>query len=187
MKAFSCRNILVLQIILYARPLVPCFIDRLNPCLDRFLMEIGALLLFDEKGAGLSLQSVYEKLEEEKNGCCWELYELYKRLKSLGYIVVRHGVPWTLKCVKSDDVAAEDKFIADKLEKLDLNELRPAFDVYLPNSKFRKSSPGDPSYVLCFTGYRLFMFLFWIYFNCSTSNSTIRHMIVQQILKLPAF
>ncbi|KAK7839438.1 hypothetical protein CFP56_018033 [Quercus suber] len=32
-----------------------------------------------------------------------------------------------------------------------INEARPVFDVYLPNSKFRKSSPGDPSFVICLT------------------------------------
>ncbi|XP_031397216.1 uncharacterized protein LOC116208111 [Punica granatum] len=116
-----------------------------------FLMEVGALVLLGEDGGGLSLQSVYEKLAEEKNGCCWELYEVYRHLKSLGYIVGRHGVPWSLKSVKGDDVAIEDKFITEKLSTLDLNELTPAFDVYLPNGKFRKSSPGDPSYVLCIT------------------------------------
>ncbi|KAL3755253.1 hypothetical protein ACJRO7_002322 [Eucalyptus globulus] len=34
---------------------------------------------------------------------------------------------------------------------MDLNELKLVFDVYLPNGKFRKSSPGDPSYVLSLT------------------------------------
>jgi len=32
--------------------------------------------------------------------------------------------------------------------KLQINYLRPDFDVYLPNSRFRKSSPGDPSFLL---------------------------------------
>lgn len=130
--------------------LVICLAGLLHLC--RFLMEIGALVLVDENGAGLSLESVYRKLAEEKNGCCWEYYEVYKHLKSLGYIVGRHAVPWTLKSVKTD-VAAEEKFIVHRLSKLDLNGLEPAFDVYLPNGKFKKSSPGDPSYVLCFTRY----------------------------------
>nr|POF08677.1 trna-splicing endonuclease subunit sen54 [Quercus suber] len=34
-----------------------------------------------------------------------------------------------------------------------INEARPVFDVYLPNpnSKFRKSSSGDPCFVICLT------------------------------------
>ncbi|KAK4776752.1 hypothetical protein SAY86_005440 [Trapa natans] len=115
-----------------------------------FLAEIGALVLVDENGTGLSLEGIYGKLAEEKNGCCWEHYEVYKHLKSLGYIVGRRGVPWTLKSVGTDALT-EDRFITDRLGKLDLNGLEPAFDVYLPNGKFKKSSPGDPSYVLCLT------------------------------------
>ncbi|KAL8260469.1 hypothetical protein R6Q59_028422, partial [Mikania micrantha] len=30
-----------------------------------------------------------------------------------------------------------------------INEVKPAFDVYPPNNKFRKSSPGKPMFVLC--------------------------------------
>ncbi|KAH7545133.1 hypothetical protein FEM48_Zijuj01G0060800 [Ziziphus jujuba var. spinosa] len=36
---------------------------------------------------------------------------------------------------------------------IQINESMPNFDVYLPNKKFRKSSPGDPSFILCFTRY----------------------------------
>jgi tRNA-splicing endonuclease subunit Sen54 len=35
------------------------------------------------------------------------------------------------------------------LSNLQVDELRLNFDVYLPNSKFRKSSPGDPAFLLC--------------------------------------
>ncbi|KHN07347.1 hypothetical protein glysoja_012645 [Glycine soja] len=31
---------------------------------------------------------------------------------------------------------------------MQVNDLRPDFDVYLPNSRFRKSCPGDPSFLL---------------------------------------
>ncbi|CAJ1821480.1 unnamed protein product [Sphenostylis stenocarpa] len=31
---------------------------------------------------------------------------------------------------------------------LQINELMPDFDVYLPNSRFRKSSPRDPGFLL---------------------------------------
>ncbi|CAJ1948044.1 unnamed protein product [Sphenostylis stenocarpa] len=39
---------------------------------------------------------------------------------------------------------AIDKLFSD----LQINELMPDFDVYLPNSRFRKSSPGDPNFLL---------------------------------------
>ncbi|XP_056159043.1 uncharacterized protein LOC115674891 isoform X3 [Syzygium oleosum] len=130
----------------------------------RFLMEIGALLLLSENDESISLETMYQQLAEEKDGCCWELYEVYKHLKSLGYIVGRHDIPWSLKSVKRNTGTVSSEGTSESLElhspqdcnslikrfiKMDLNELKPVFDVYLPNGKFRKSSPGDPSYVLC--------------------------------------
>ncbi|KAL3755250.1 hypothetical protein ACJRO7_002319 [Eucalyptus globulus] len=41
--------------------------------------------------------------------------------------------------------------VIERFIKMDLNDLKLVFDVYLPNGKFRKSSPGDPSYVLSLT------------------------------------
>ncbi|KAG4927844.1 hypothetical protein JHK85_054330 [Glycine max] len=38
--------------------------------------------------------------------------------------------------------------VIEKNGKMWINYLRPDFDVYLPNSRFRKSSPGDPSFLL---------------------------------------
>jgi tRNA-splicing endonuclease subunit Sen54 len=60
-----------------------------------------------------------------------------KELKSLGYIVGRHGIPWSVKKGES--------------EEMQTSEARPVFDVYRPNSMFKKSCPGDPIFVLCFT------------------------------------
>ncbi|OMO51043.1 hypothetical protein CCACVL1_30039 [Corchorus capsularis] len=131
-----------------------------------FLIEIGALHLLDEKGKCISLMEVYEKLSVEKSGCCWELFEVYKHLKSLGYVVGRHGIPWSVKSVKTIsqtcslqgceekkellEMEPKDKSsIVELFASMQINEVNPAFDVYLPNSKFRKSSPGAPSFVLC--------------------------------------
>ncbi|KAK9125193.1 hypothetical protein Scep_014039 [Stephania cephalantha] len=36
-----------------------------------------------------------------KSECSWESFQAYKHLKSLGYIVSRHRVPWTSKIDKS--------------------------------------------------------------------------------------
>ncbi|XP_015894967.3 uncharacterized protein LOC107428885 [Ziziphus jujuba] len=133
-----------------------------------FLAELGALILLDHCDATLPLEDIYVKVANGKNGCSWEQFQAYKQLKSLGYIVGRHGVPWSLKgvnrsneCVSSKcsvesalaDSESEDKSsIIGMFNGMQINEARPVFDVYLPNSKFRKSSPGDPSFVLCFTG-----------------------------------
>ncbi|XP_008359559.2 uncharacterized protein LOC126591816 isoform X2 [Malus sylvestris] len=133
-----------------------------------FLIEIGALLLMDNGDISLSLEDMYVKISNGKHGCSWEEFQAYKQLKSLGYIVGRHGVPWSMKIVKSNHESVSSYGCRDHDEAVDLdseesrsviglfnemqiNEVRLVFDVYLPNSKFRKSSPGDPSFVLCFT------------------------------------
>ena len=127
-------------------------------------MEIGALLLLDDNGTSLSLKHIYAKA----SGGSWELFEIYRHLKSLGYIVGRHGIAWSMKGVKSNcqsvslqgspqrsevvDLEPEDEgSIVGLFNHMHINEARPIFDVYLPNSKFRKSSPGDPSFVICLT------------------------------------
>lgn len=127
-------------------------------------MELGALRLLDNSGRSISLTEMYEKIAGRKSGCCWELFEVYRHLKSLGYIIGQHGVAWSLKSIKSHlkpvdlEVTEESKLVdmGSKSElsinklfgKLQINDLRPDFDVYLPNSRFRKSSPGDPSFLL---------------------------------------
>lgn len=115
----------------------------------------------------LSLQDLYGKVTDESNGCCWEMFEAYKQLKSLGYIVARHGVHWTMKKnrktdSKSDSLEgiperkteiareSEERHSLIKLfNNMQINEVKPVFDVYHPDSKFRKSSPGDPCFILC--------------------------------------
>lgn len=133
-----------------------------------FLAEIGALLILDATGCPLSLKDIYEKVAEGRSGCSWESVQVYRHLKTLGYIAGRHGEPWTIKgrgreiCSVSVEGApvtnvtrnseSEDKgWIAGLFNNLNIKEVNPVFDVYLPNSKFRKSSPGNPSFVLCLT------------------------------------
>ncbi|XP_011015342.1 PREDICTED: tRNA-splicing endonuclease subunit Sen54-like isoform X1 [Populus euphratica] len=131
-----------------------------------FLAEIGALLVMDDNDECLALKDIYKKISEETNGCSWELFEVYKHLKSLGYVVGRHGVPWSMKGVENNSKpcssqgtiqnnrveGVEENSITcavQMLSNLQVDELRLNFDVYLPNSKFRKSSPGDPAFLLC--------------------------------------
>ena len=127
-------------------------------------MEIGALLLLDNNDTSLSLKDIYAKVSEGS----WELFEVYRHMKSLGYVIGRHGIAWSTKGVKSNyqsvslqgsiqsskvvDVESKDeRSIIGLFNDMHINEARPVFDVYLPNSKFSKSSPGAPSFVLCLT------------------------------------
>ncbi|KAK9904514.1 hypothetical protein M0R45_000658 [Rubus argutus] len=102
----------------------------------RWNNEMGALLLLGESDTGLSLEDIYVKMSGGKNRCCWEEFRAYRQLKSLGYIVGRHE---------------EIRSVIGLFNEMQINKVRPVFNVYLPNSKFRKSSPGDPGFVLCFT------------------------------------
>ncbi|KAE8712093.1 hypothetical protein F3Y22_tig00110264pilonHSYRG00285 [Hibiscus syriacus] len=133
---------------------------------QRFLVEIGALHVLDRNGMYLSLEELYEKLLDGKSGCNWELFEAYRHLKSLGYVVGRHGIPWSVKGLKiksgtcslessqesNEMLEMEQKnknSIIELFNNMQITEVTLAFHVYLPNSKFRKSSPGDQSFILC--------------------------------------
>ncbi|XP_027066001.2 uncharacterized protein [Coffea arabica] len=127
-----------------------------------FLAEIGALYLLDEDNTPFPLKYIYNKVQEKKNGFSWESFEAYKHLKALGYVVGRHGIPWTMKtdssAQDSTDVnervngeSRENFIITEMFHGMDINEVRPLFDVYPPNSKFKKSSPGTPCFILCLT------------------------------------
>lgn len=130
------------------------------------MAERGELSVLDFDDSSISLGDLYAKVAKATSGCCWESFQVYRHLKSLGYIVQRHGNPWTMKSAKNESASAvgvpQIKVITEPncggpclinelLNNMRIEEVRPAFDVYLPNSKFRKSSPGNPSFVLCVT------------------------------------
>ncbi|KAI8559059.1 hypothetical protein RHMOL_Rhmol04G0145600 [Rhododendron molle] len=131
-----------------------------------FLAERGELSVLDADDSSISLEDLYTKVAKATSGCCWESFEVYRHLRSLGYIVQRHGNPWTMKGTKNESASAvgipqikvttEQNcggpcLINELLNNMRIEEVRPAFDVFLPNSKFKKSSPGNPSFVLCVT------------------------------------
>jgi len=133
-------------------------------------MELEALDLLDNGDRSISLIEIYEKVDSGMFGCCWELFEAYRHLKSLGYILGRHGVAWSLKNIRSSlkssdlegteqsrqlvDTVTKVECSIDKLfGDLKINDLKPDFDVYLPNKRFRKSSPGDPHFLLHLSRY----------------------------------
>ncbi|GAV65090.1 LOW QUALITY PROTEIN: hypothetical protein CFOL_v3_08605, partial [Cephalotus follicularis] len=101
----------------------------------------------------------------EKNGCCWERFEVYRHLKS-HYIIRWHSAPWSIKTTKGVNlnnetvsvqstaegsgvmgIVSKDSSNNELFSSMQINEVGPVFDVFLPNSKFRKSSPGDPSFI----------------------------------------
>ncbi|KAI3912034.1 hypothetical protein MKW98_007561 [Papaver atlanticum] len=132
-----------------------------------FMAELGSLVLVNSDDSLLSLGDMYAMLTEQKSGCSWDSFKAYVHLKSLGYIVGRHGVQWTMKKDKqhgstpsgvgdakdSNGISIsglEEEFsITDCLRDMHINnEAKPTFDVYLPNNKFKKSSPGEPDFVV---------------------------------------
>ncbi|XP_073269177.1 probable tRNA-splicing endonuclease subunit sen54 isoform X3 [Primulina huaijiensis] len=130
-----------------------------------FLVEIGALDVLNDDGAPLSVSDMYRKLAEDRSryGCSWESFEVYRHLKHLGYIVGRHGILWSSKNFKADATVEEgsrefdltrkngsisSSFITEEISVLQLSETKPIYDVYPPNSMFKKSSPGSPCFVL---------------------------------------
>ncbi|PWZ41930.1 hypothetical protein Zm00014a_028466 [Zea mays] len=131
-----------------------------------FLAEMGALILLNDKDETIGIEDIYGKLAGGNYGCSWDTFQAYKHLKSLGYIVGRFGVPWTMKhggthhtiapqmnILETDqslnrvDGASND--ITKLLKEIQIDGICPSFEVYLPNSKFKKSSPGCPSFLLC--------------------------------------
>ncbi|KNA17084.1 hypothetical protein SOVF_081910 [Spinacia oleracea] len=152
-----------------------------------FLVQIGELLLVDDKDTTITLSEVYPKVAEEKSGCSWEGFKIYQHLKSLGYIVGRVGIPWSQESIKNCTMVLEDTSETDNvtqfifartsivqpLNNLQLNEANPlseddlpnkfkktfpeeskfvvhlpVYEVYLSNSQFEKTCPGDPNFVV---------------------------------------
>ncbi|KAF8667156.1 hypothetical protein HU200_053345 [Digitaria exilis] len=121
-----------------------------------FLVERSALILLNDKDQTIGIENIYEKIAGGKYGCSWDTFQAYKHLKSLGYIVGRYGVPWTLKNSGTSDtnqsfnkVDGTCSDITKSLKEMHIDRLTPSFEVYLPNSMFKKSSPGAPNFLLC--------------------------------------
>ncbi|PWA94127.1 FTSH protease 4 [Artemisia annua] len=126
-----------------------------------FLAEIGKLHLLDDEDKCIPLEDITMKIAQGVGGSSWESFKVYRHLKSLGYIIKRHGVSWSRKTVPasadsesgSQENASEGidsiNEISELFNTIKINGVRPVFDVYPPNPKFRKSSPGNPMFILC--------------------------------------
>ncbi|VAI34169.1 unnamed protein product [Triticum turgidum subsp. durum] len=136
-----------------------------------FLAERGALVLLDDKDETVGMEDIYGKIATGSYGCSWDAFQAYRHLKLLGYIVGRYDIPWTMKQIRSGDVtnspvsmdgtsqsfgkangACND--ITKLLEGMHIDGMYPSFKVHLPNSKFKKSSPGVPSSLVCLLRHR---------------------------------
>jgi len=113
--------------------------------LSQVSYELEALDLLDNGDRTISLIEMYEKIASGMFGCCWELFEAYMHLKSLGYIIARHGVAWSLKSIRSSlkfsdlEGTEERKELVDMVSKFEIsidklfgdakiNDLKPDFD-----------------------------------------------------------
>eukprot|EP00850_Spirogloea_muscicola_P013426 SM000091S24584 [mRNA] locus=s91:137992:141051:- [translate_table: standard] len=72
-----------------------------------YLMERGSLALL-LNGKEATMQEAYELMQDPALGCTWEAYQVYAHLRRLGYIVGRHGVPWTELYGNGLDVSTGD-------------------------------------------------------------------------------
>ncbi|KAJ4778952.1 tRNA-splicing endonuclease subunit [Rhynchospora pubera] len=129
-----------------------CHIEEIG-----YLAQIGALVLFDEGDNVMGLQDIFTKCADRQYGCSWESFEAYRHLKSLGYIVGRQGQPWSLKHNKinrNSDSTADTDLIAGRIEELQIGAANLVFDIHQPNSKFKKTDPGNPSFIICLVGDR---------------------------------
>ncbi|CAM6129967.1 unnamed protein product [Calypogeia fissa] len=65
-----------------------------------YMVEQGSLLLLRDDGVATLRQEVYDLLAVPSNGCSWDAYQIFCHLKRLGYIVGRHGTPWSTSKAK---------------------------------------------------------------------------------------
>ncbi|KAJ3681237.1 hypothetical protein LUZ60_015726 [Juncus effusus] len=129
-----------------------CHIEEIG-----FLAERGALILLDERDNLLKLEDIYAKLAKGLFGCTFESFEAYRHLKSLGYVIVRHGLSWSKKEENRNPNSnsppeteeTNPDLISERIKELQIGAIKPSFDIYLPNSKFRKTNPGNPNFILC--------------------------------------
>ncbi|KAK9128815.1 hypothetical protein Syun_017612 [Stephania yunnanensis] len=129
-----------------------------------YLVERGALVLLDVNSMVLPLENIYGMVSNGKSECSWESFQAYKHLKSLGYILIRHRVPWTSKIDKSSanltsiDATSENSDILEPeisvtklLQNMQINDMKPAFDVYIyifQTANLRSPPQATPSFVL---------------------------------------
>lgn len=94
---------------------------------------------------GMSQEEAYCLLATPAYGCSWNVYQVFGQLKKFGYIVGRHGVPWTLQ---------ENLWKDEPKASLTHGKLELTFDVHKPSGQFQKAKPGAPAFSVCIAWYK---------------------------------
>ncbi|KAL5154850.1 hypothetical protein HKD37_19G054103 [Glycine soja] len=103
----------------------------------------------DELGSSSGSMPKLQFRNMKSKGCWNEEMGMGEVIEKNGKMWVTTGIVRSGKIYSSIEETLALVSICHKLfGKLQINYLRPDFDVYLPNSRFRKSSPGDPSFLL---------------------------------------
>ncbi|KAL8260475.1 hypothetical protein R6Q59_028428 [Mikania micrantha] len=89
------------------------------------IIKIGALQLLDDDDQCIPLEDIYKKVAKGVGGSSWESVEVYKHLKSLGYIIKRHGVCWTMKRAMTAPPCVTE--IVELFSSMQINDVKPVF------------------------------------------------------------
>ena len=71
------------------------------------------MIFLDDEGATIGMEEIYGKIAGGSYVCSWLVFQAYKHLKLLGYIVGRYGVPWTIKRSHSGEVTDSPESMDD--------------------------------------------------------------------------
>ena len=143
-------------------PGMSLLMELIQPCHNpRYLMQREALNLYHQD-CEMPIMTLYSFMMKSEYGCAWDAFKVYLELKTLGYVVSRHNVPWSismnasighkniLNCSNDElSTCVESLTLSGSFENPDRGQdLDLVFDVFAPNSKFKKTDPGIPDFSL---------------------------------------
>jgi hypothetical protein len=115
-----------------------------------FLLERGVLQVYSERGELLHLQRVYEMLETTRVPI--SIYLTYAHLRRQDYRVLRH-VPDDASMTTNDSSKEARRTMV--LTTLNQDASSIAFDVYRPNTHFKRTDPGIPHLQVAVASFQL--------------------------------
>lgn len=135
------------------------------------LFERGVLDVYNHNDTKLDAQGLYDMLEEL--GVSLPIYLTYAHLRAQDYRVLRHVAGSVAQVESSNGRNNSDAYEADEtllqqqqqqikqarrtvlLQTLDNDPSSIAFDVYQPDTAFRKTYPGPPHFVVAVASFKL--------------------------------